>query len=237
MQSWGHGHGSPFRRSCGKSTARRRFTLRTLSSRGTGIRSPKKRRTRAEGFAQAAVNVMQEDGDKLFPPSLFTQVEPTSSAASRPNILLQSLTPPDQVVTRPKQGPYPRVHRSRASSPVDCVWSHVGDKLPDITAQWASELEGDNVPAAAIEKKIQELPLLTALVYGVGGWAGRERSQNGEFNADFFIMHMITSSIFLPSFVAYLSPHSAALLLRGHFTVALTWYIGRDRPALSIREG
>ena len=49
-------------------------------------------------------------------------------------------------------------------------------------------------------------------------------------------MHLVTSSIFLPSIVAYLSPRSAALLLRGYFTVALTWYVGRGRAALPIRE-
>ena len=49
-------------------------------------------------------------------------------------------------------------------------------------------------------------------------------------------MHLATSSIFLPSIVAYLSPRSAALLLRSYFTVALTWYVGRGRPALPINE-
>ncbi len=49
-------------------------------------------------------------------------------------------------------------------------------------------------------------------------------------------MHLVTSSIFLPSIVAYLSPRSASVLLRGYFTVALTWYVGRGRPALPICE-
>ena len=49
-------------------------------------------------------------------------------------------------------------------------------------------------------------------------------------------MHLVTSSIFLPSIVAYLSPRSAAILLRGYFTIALVWYIGRGRPAIPIRE-
>ena len=49
-------------------------------------------------------------------------------------------------------------------------------------------------------------------------------------------MHLVTSSIFLPSIVAYLSPRSAAILLRGYFTISLVWYIGRGRPAIPIRE-
>lgn len=46
----------------------------------------------------------------------------------------------------------------------------------------------------------------------------------------------MTSSIFLPSLVAYLSPESTYLLLRTYVTVSLTWWIARGRPALPIRE-
>ena len=49
-------------------------------------------------------------------------------------------------------------------------------------------------------------------------------------------MHLVTSSIFLPSIVAYLSPRSAATLLRGYFTICLAWYIGFGRFAIPIRD-
>ncbi len=48
-------------------------------------------------------------------------------------------------------------------------------------------------------------------------------------------MHLVTSSIFLPSLVAYLSPRSAVILLRSYFAVSLSWYIARGRPTLPIR--
>ncbi|PIL32612.1 hypothetical protein GSI_05315 [Ganoderma sinense ZZ0214-1] len=210
----------------------------------------------AEGLAQAAVH--GDEGKKLIPPSLF-QAQPTPSAVSRltallPSLTLSTKTPPAPGGAGTKKGIHAFTALARVlalskaspaslalplplgSSHIDRVESNVGDELLDITAEWAAELEGDSVPAVVVEKKIEELAWLTALVYGIGGWAGRERSQNGEFNADFFTMHLVTSSIFLPSIVAYLSPRSAALLLRGYFTVTLTWYIGRGRPAIPIRE-
>ena len=50
-------------------------------------------------------------------------------------------------------------------------------------------------------------------------------------------MYIVTSSLFLPSLVAYLSPASSALLLREHFLTALTRWVARGRPALARRCG
>ena len=49
-------------------------------------------------------------------------------------------------------------------------------------------------------------------------------------------MHLVTSSIFLPSIFHSLSLRSAALLLRAYFSMALTWYLAQGRPALPLRE-
>lgn len=49
-------------------------------------------------------------------------------------------------------------------------------------------------------------------------------------------MHLVTSTIFLPSVVAYLSPRSAALLLQTYFSLSLSWYLAQGRPALHIRD-
>ena len=48
-------------------------------------------------------------------------------------------------------------------------------------------------------------------------------------------MHLVTSSIFLPTFVAHLTPQSAVLLLRSYFAVSLALYIGRGCAPLPIR--
>ena len=49
-------------------------------------------------------------------------------------------------------------------------------------------------------------------------------------------MHLVTSSIFLPTFAAHLSPQSTVLLLRSYFAVSLSLYIGRGCAPLPIRE-
>ena len=49
-------------------------------------------------------------------------------------------------------------------------------------------------------------------------------------------MHLVTSSVFIPSLVAYLTPRSGALLLRSYFATSLSWYLTQGRPPLPIRE-
>jgi hypothetical protein len=49
-------------------------------------------------------------------------------------------------------------------------------------------------------------------------------------------MHMVTSSIFLPSYIVYLTPSSQELFLRGYFFVSLCWWIARGRPSLNITK-
>ena len=48
-------------------------------------------------------------------------------------------------------------------------------------------------------------------------------------------MHIVTSSLFLPSLIAYLSPRSQVLLLRGYLLTVLAWWVLRGRPALNIK--
>lgn len=47
-------------------------------------------------------------------------------------------------------------------------------------------------------------------------------------------MHILTSSIFLPSLAAFLSPSSQSALVRGHFSLLLAYWVSRGRPALPI---
>ncbi|KAI0776913.1 hypothetical protein BD413DRAFT_610496 [Trametes elegans] len=118
------------------------------------------------------------------------------------------------------------------------VEERLAGDLAALTDEWAVELDAPDVSSATIAAKIEELAWMNALLYGVGGWSGRDRSekQDKKFNADFFFMHLVTSSVFLPSIVAYLSPRSAALLLRSYFTVSIVWYVAQGRPTLPIRD-
>ena len=45
-------------------------------------------------------------------------------------------------------------------------------------------------------------------------------------------MHLVTSSLFLPSFAAYLSPASFSIFMRSFFFTSLAWYISHGRPSL-----
>ena len=163
------------------------------------------------GLAQAAAH--GDDGDRLIPSSIF-QPQPTlaPSAISRLTALLPSLTlstAPSADGVSAVDGKKAGIHAftvlariladprfspatlglpiPQGQSHIDRVQAHAGQALIDIVNEWAAELEGDSVSATVIEKKIEELSWFAALVYGVGGWAGRERSQNKEFNADFFL--------------------------------------------------
>ncbi|KAH0834191.1 hypothetical protein J3R83DRAFT_11503 [Lanmaoa asiatica] len=92
--------------------------------------------------------------------------------------------------------------------------------------QWTVDL---NQPGE-VERKMEELVWLSSLVYGVGGL-----TPNGH-QCDFFLMHMVTSSLFLPSLIAYLSPRSQVILLRGYLFTVLRWWVIRGRPVLNIKS-
>ncbi|KAF9555921.1 hypothetical protein CPC08DRAFT_711593 [Agrocybe pediades] len=96
-----------------------------------------------------------------------------------------------------------------------------GAAVKKYSDQWT--LEGN------LQKKLEELIWTNVVIYAVGG-----AESSGDFNADFFHMHLVTSSIFLSSIFTHLERSSQVLLLRGYFSVCLGWYIGRGRPALDI---
>ncbi|KAG1751806.1 hypothetical protein EDB19DRAFT_2000665 [Suillus lakei] len=80
-----------------------------------------------------------------------------------------------------------------------------------------------------IERKMEECIWTSSVMYALGGW------RNG-FTADFFLMHMVTSSIFLPSLIAYLSPRAQAMLLRAYLSSAVAWFVARGRPSLNFQS-
>jgi hypothetical protein len=47
-------------------------------------------------------------------------------------------------------------------------------------------------------------------------------------------MHLVTSSLFLPSYIAHLTLASQEILLRSYLLVSLTWWVSRGRPDLNI---
>ncbi|KAJ8473956.1 hypothetical protein ONZ51_g7532 [Trametes cubensis] len=107
-----------------------------------------------------------------------------------------------------------------------------GERLAEITQEWT--VDGTN--AAEVEKKIEELFWTNVVIFGIAGWGGREKSKTGKFNGDFFFLHLVTSVLFLPSIVAYLSPTSTSILLRTYLLNTLALYVARGRPALPVAE-
>ncbi|KAG6811424.1 hypothetical protein H0H92_007532 [Tricholoma furcatifolium] len=99
------------------------------------------------------------------------------------------------------------------------------DALNDYVGQWTY----DRHDPQELEHKIEELVWANVIIYGIGGWTKRRN-----FNADFFYMHLVTSSLFLSSLAVNLKPSSQELLLRCYFVVSLTWWIDRGRPPLDI---
>ncbi|KAK0187303.1 hypothetical protein F5146DRAFT_1124013 [Armillaria mellea] len=80
-----------------------------------------------------------------------------------------------------------------------------------------------------LRRKIEELQWMSTIIYAIGGSRPGKR-----FHADFFLMHLVTTSLFLPSLANSLSTKSQALLLRSYMAVSLAWWISRGRPGFDI---
>ncbi|KAG6372610.1 hypothetical protein JVT61DRAFT_7356 [Boletus reticuloceps] len=103
-----------------------------------------------------------------------------------------------------------------------------GSIIHDYVNMWKFDISTEDGIADAIE----ELSWANDLIYGVGGY-----STDKPFSADFFLMHLVTSSIFLPSLLASIDKFSSRrLLLMAYFTSALSYYVARGRPRLDIRS-
>ncbi|KAG2048627.1 hypothetical protein BDR06DRAFT_895223 [Suillus hirtellus] len=97
---------------------------------------------------------------------------------------------------------------------------------------YAEMWEFDVANKEGVAKAVEELAWFNSIIYGVGGMA------KDTFSADFFLMHLVTSTLFIPSLVTslYQNPRAQALLLRSFFAVCLARYISRGRPTLDIAK-
>ncbi|KAG1763896.1 hypothetical protein EV702DRAFT_148255 [Suillus placidus] len=108
----------------------------------------------------------------------------------------------------------------------DGLMSEHGDTIWRYAEQWTI----DPSQPGEIERKIEECIWTSTILYGIGGW-----SKDGSLTADFFFMHLVTSSLFLSSMLPYLPQDSQVLLLRGYFASSLGWWITRGFPRLDIK--
>lgn len=94
----------------------------------------------------------------------------------------------------------------------------------DLMRAWCSEWVID--PAGGwneIVEKTEEILWVASVLVGASSRPGYKPRM------DFFMMHALTSAIFLPSILEILSPTSRIQLLHSHFRVMLGYWISRGR--------
>ncbi|THU98566.1 hypothetical protein K435DRAFT_777442 [Dendrothele bispora CBS 962.96] len=195
-----------------------------------------------EGLAQTAVH--KPSTSPVMPPSIFT-TKPVPSTVSGLTSRLHSLTfkmpsangDSDSdgthaftILARILKDPELKI---REESSEGGGFDHVMKKHAETLFKHAMDWDVDTSDPKKVERKIAELQWMNTLIYVLPGF---KRGQGDKFHADFFNMHLVTSSIFLPSIVALISPPSQEVFLRSYFVTSLTWWISRGRPGLDIES-
>ena len=96
-----------------------------------------------------------------------------------------------------------------------------GERLRDHYASWS--------PDGPFAEKYEELAWLACAIYGFSGWKKGEA-----FKANFFTLHLVTSSLFVSSIHNLLTPRSQQLFLRGFLATALTYFVSHGRSPWDI---
>lgn len=195
----------------------------------------------AEGLAMAAMTLPRAKPILLDPPTS----SPLTSAMDAAIGTLTSLTSTLGLTASKSQTS--RTKHPSGWSIVDAVYS---DRSLDGVIKWEDENKYHAMLERAAEKvkeyakswvvdawskedvvdKMKELMGISMAVY-----AGTTRpGQN--LRLDFFLMHALTSSYFLPIYVVHLSPPQAARLLQAHFAMTFGFYIARGRPRAYLEE-
>ncbi|KAF8597037.1 hypothetical protein BDV93DRAFT_562709 [Ceratobasidium sp. AG-I] len=81
-----------------------------------------------------------------------------------------------------------------------------------------------------IQERVEELQWFVAVLFGLGGW-----KKDRAFRADFFLVHLVTSDLFIPSILSLLKPPQQANLLKAYFAVALGYFVSRGRPSIDVK--
>ncbi|KIN98822.1 hypothetical protein M404DRAFT_156599 [Pisolithus tinctorius Marx 270] len=185
-----------------------------------------------EGLALCAVE--DPDVKGFYPPSFFSgepgNLEETTQLLSSLKLDGKSLgkvgsTHAFDVIARMLKDDHLKVDGVPSSAQV-VIRAH-GARVRQYAAQWTI----DTSKPGEIERKLEELIWTASVIYAVGGY-----DEEKGFAAEFFLMHIVTSSLFLPSVIANLSPRSQELLLRAYLQTILTWWVARGRPALNIKS-
>ncbi|KAK0475744.1 hypothetical protein IW261DRAFT_1340087 [Armillaria novae-zelandiae] len=184
-------------------------------------------------LAQAAVH--HDRLQPLFPPSFFTSSPAIDTLTEKTSSELALDEVPHTQTEKKGIHAFDILARILADDTIEVPYGDEdafaktleanGEALSRYASQWTLDLSDPK----EVNRKVEELQWMNTIIYAIGG------SQSGKkFNSDFFLMHLVTSSLFLPSFVAYLTPPSQALLLRHYMTVSIAWWVSRGRPGFDI---
>lgn len=105
----------------------------------------------------------------------------------------------------------------------------------DSIVRWASEWTvetADTFQQCVI--KTEEIFFVATVLLGSSAMRpGCEATHSPKL--DFFIMHCVTSALFLPTFLEPLSQQNRIAVLRSHWNVMIAYWVSRGRPELNLR--
>ncbi|KAI6040216.1 hypothetical protein EDC04DRAFT_3111263 [Pisolithus marmoratus] len=170
----------------------------------------------AEGVALAAVHDVY--GKEFYPKHFFTEGTQVPTEDTHVFDIIARIVRDDDL--KVDNAPVPRTVFKQ-------TLAEHADRIRDYAAQWTIDV----TKKGEIERKMEELIWLSSALYAVGGF-----DEVKGFTADFYLMHVVTSSLFLLSLITSLTPDSQALLLRAYLVAVLTWWVARGRPVLNIKS-
>ncbi|KAG2062840.1 hypothetical protein BDR04DRAFT_771942, partial [Suillus decipiens] len=191
-----------------------------------------------EGLAMASVHKHEFLPSYLFDTSGTTAIEEATTRLASLCLNTKTPTPSSQLEQPPKNHAFSILAKIMQDSKFapkeiekhfqdfDGLISEHGDAIWRHVEQWTI----DPSQPGEIERKIEECIWTSAILYSIGGW-----NKDKSLAADFFFLHLVTSSLFLPSLLPYLSQTSQVLLLRGYFASTLGWWVARGFPRLDIQ--
>ncbi|KAL0573270.1 hypothetical protein V5O48_008677 [Marasmius crinis-equi] len=193
----------------------------------------------AEGLAQTATH--KASSTVLIPPSLFgSDVVPsvgsvtarlqslatgTTGKTSSPHAFSTlSRVSKDESIKAVPEVMGPNRYNVVLENSGEAIYKHVND--------WA---DFDASDSDIVKRKVEELLWTNVLIYALPGFQAGTGNDAG-FMADFITMHLVTSSLFLPSLIASLVPSSQHLLMRSYFAYSLGWYVSQGKVPLDIEK-
>ncbi|KAG2125372.1 hypothetical protein DEU56DRAFT_743878 [Suillus clintonianus] len=192
-----------------------------------------------EGLALTSVHGREFLPSHLFEPSGTTAVEETTTRLASLFLNTKTSVAPSQLEQPRKIHAFSILAKIMEDSTFapkeikkhfkdfDGMMSEHGAAIWRYAEQWTI----DPSQPGEIDRKMEECIWTSTLIYVIGGW-----SKDRGLTADFFFMHLVTSSLFLPSLLPYLPQNSQVLLLRGYFATTLAWWITRGLPRLDVHS-